>query len=314
MRQIINSLKKINFLILSITVSIISVSCGSYQSTTYGNDGIYGPNNSNRVYANNQRANTAPQESYFAKKLEQYENDYAGSDVFTDVENYSSQSYDDTQDTYNGGSQYQGWGENTQQNTQVYVNNGWNYGYNNFGYNNYYNPFWNRGFGNQFSYGYNGFRRGPFFNFYYGNPFYYGGYYNNYYWGNNFWFGNRFFNYGFYNNRSYYNNRSRGLVRSSARRSGRVINSNNRSIRSSSNRRVVSPRATNSNSRRTFSTRQSSSNSSARTSRSSRSSSGNFSSSRRSSSSNRSFSPRRSSSSRSSGSLRSSRSSSSRRR
>ena len=320
MRQIIHSFKKINALVIGVAASLLIISCGSYQSSTYGNDGIYGSNNTQRRVGNNV-ASAPVQESYFAKKLEQYESDYADSDVFTDVENYSSQTYDDNQENYNGGSQYQGWGDNAQQNNQVYVNNGFNYGY-----NNYY-PFWNRGFRNRFGYGYGGYGGGPFFNFYYGNPYYYGGYYNNYFWGNNFWYGNSFLSFGFFNRASFYNNR-RQLIGASSRRNARFVNSNSRVARSS-NRRVVSPRATNSNSRRTFSSRNSSAsnssarsartsrgssaNSSVRSSRSSRSSNGNF-SSRRSSSSNRSFSPRRSSSSRSSGSVRSSRSSSSRRR
>ena len=142
--------------------------------------------------------------------------------MLTDIESYSSEYYDEPQQDYDYDN-YQGWGEDPQQTTQVYANVGW--GYNN--YNNYY-PFWNRGFRNGYGFYGGGFYGGGFYNNFYGyggNPFFYGGYYGGGFWGGNLWFGNRYGNYRY--NRGYYggsryNRNYRGTRRvtgNSARRS-----------------------------------------------------------------------------------------------
>lgn len=305
-----NSLKKVKVAALGVASSLVIASCGSYQPVSYDNDGIYGNNRQNQQrVATPVNANTAApvanSNSYFTQKLNEYENAASGGEVLTDIENYSSQYYDESQ-VNNDNAYYPGWGQDTQQSTvQVNANVGW--GYNNF------NPFWNRGYRNgwnRWGSGWNNWAGGwndPFFNGgFYGNGFYGGGFYAGGFYGNNFWFGNGFYNNRFnnryYGNRRYANNRSNVNTAVGRNYTPRYSGSSN-SARSSSAR----------SSARTYTPRQSSSNTSARSSSSSNRTYSPRSSS--SSSSNRSYSPRSSSSSNnrsSSSSARSSRSSSSR--
>ena len=295
----INTLKKMKVAALGVVSSLVLISCGSYQTAGYDNDGVYG-SNSQRVAARTNNNTVTNSDSYFTQKLQEYENAASSDEVLTDIEGYSTQNYDNSQAQYESDN-YQGWGENAQQNNvQVYANVGW-------GYNNY-NPYWNRGYRN-----YNRFwGASPYYNSYYGwnNPFYggfYGGGYYGSYWGNRLWYGNGFYNYG-YNSRYYgYGGRryvgNRRSVRSTANRNYAPRYSGNRSSARSS-----SGRSTRASNPRTYSSRQSTS---TRSGRSSSSSNRTYSPRSSSSSSNRSYSPRSSSSSSNRSSTRSGRSSSS---
>jgi len=287
MSLFINSLKKTPAVIAGVFVSLLIVSCGSsYRGVANGSDGIYESNSANNRAVIAQRNPTPTSDSYFTKKLEEYEQAASSGDVLTDIEGYSSDyygDYDDTQDNY-GGENYQAWGENAQQSSQVYNN----VGYNNYGYNNYYNPFWNRGYRN-YGYGYGYYGGGPYYNNYNygwgGSAFLFGGFYGGAYWGNNIWFGNRWGrSRGYYNNnrvvygrRSYSRLNNRRAVNNNVRRnlsgrntSARTTNGRINS-RSTNSRRTYNSRSNNGRnySTRGTSTRQSSSSSARRSSNSS---------------------------------------------
>lgn len=221
-----NRLRNITMLV---TLGLIIASCGSYQqSSYYDNDGIYSNNTPTTVERRPEQRNyqqnnpeTDTYSDYFGEKANQYD-EILDSEIFTDVDSYSSNTVNDSvpqgqlTDYYSSENDYQGYGGWGDNNSNVSINiydNGWNnwgyggligwanpvWGWNNWGYG-WNNPWrWNRwnnwGFGG-FGYGYAGFGYG-WNNPYYGYGYRYG--YRNY---------NR--NYG-YNNRGYaYNNSRRG--------------------------------------------------------------------------------------------------------
>ncbi|WP_010177291.1 hypothetical protein [Aquimarina agarilytica] len=292
-------------------LSIFTSACGTYQAVTYDDDGIYSSRQNKPVQTTT--TNTSPQnapatnnsnveEGFFSKKLKEYEQLNNENVVFTDVENYSSESYTENYNNPNNTQNREvrpGWGGNYTQgsNTNVYLNSGW--GFNNF------QPFWNPGFRNFYG---NRFGYGPFFNNFY-HPF--GGFYNGFYGGG--FYGNGFYGGGFYNgfygyNRPYAYNyyRSRRNTRTYRPRATRSSSINSRSYnarnsntrtytpRSQSTNRTYTPRSSSSSSKRTYSPRSSSSN---RTYTPRSSSSNRTYTPRSSSSSSRSYSPRSSSSS-----------------
>lgn len=282
--------KKIHSAFAVLITSLLFTSCGTYQNSTYGDDGIYGatdkePHNTSQ---NNNQVNTQPvanSDSYFSRKLQEYEQMNSDYDVLTDVEGYSTNQqvapeaeyypedgyyYDDY---YNGQPE---WGANAQTNLYVYPDFGWGYGY-----NNYY-PFWNRGFRNGWAY--------------WNNPYYYGGYYGPY-WGNNYWYGGFYWNNGWRGNRWAW--RSSARVNNyrylNARRSVAVNASRRYNTRAAQNVYSRNNSARSSYSGRTYSTRQQSTyNRAARSSNNN--SSTRYRSSRSSTNNNRTYSPRSSSS------------------
>lgn len=311
----INSFKKTSAIMVGALISLLIVGCGSsYQGAANGGDGIYEGNNANNRAVISQRNTTANSDSYFTKKLEEYEQAASSGDVLTDIEGYSSEYYGDTQDEYQSGydgENYQAWGENAQQSSQVYGNVSYNY-------NSSYYPFWNRGYRNNYGYGgygygYGYYGGGPFYNnFRYGwggNLFLYGGFYGGAFFGNNYGYGR-----GYYNNRIVRRSNNRRVINNNARRNISTRNSSarNSSARSTNNRRVYSSRQ--SSTQQTSPRQQSASRQSSsvrRNSNSSGQSNRNYSGRSSNSSSNRSYSPRSSSSNRGSSSARSSRRSSS---
>ena len=303
MRSSKNTVKNILFAFLSLSLA----ACGSYQAVTYDDDGIYTTSPERpEVPVQQAPTQTTPGnytgDGYFANKLKEYENNENDNVVFTDVDGYSSQSYDPNSNVNN--TVQPGWGNTYRGGTNIYLNSGWGWG------GGFYDPFWNGGFG--WGWGNNFWNRG-----FYGNPYWNGGFYGGFYgggfynpygfgygWGNPYW-GNRFWRNGYYGNRNYaYVNSRRGSY--TPRYSTRNSSGNTKTLNSRSNSRVYTPRTRSSN--RSYTPRtnsssraRSSSSSNSRTYTPRSSSSNRTYTPRSSSSSNRSYSPSRSSSGRSSG-------------
>lgn len=318
---------------ISLILSLFLVSCGSFESVSY-HDGVYGErsniNDRPVEQANEQQAPATYQNdsgSYYQALFAQKAADYGAinsqqDSIFTNVENYSTQSYDQSNPDYtsNYGGGYGAWGENPSQVNINIIDNGfgwgggfgpWGLGFNNFGFGGFgFNGFGFGGFGpcgfgfNNFGYGgfgFNNFGCGGFgFNRFGFGGFGFGGFGPYGFGFNNFGFGGFGFRNGiaFANgNRGFRGNFNNGAFgrettfgRNTTRRNvGRGTNGVSRSR--------ATTRGTNRSNNSTFSRRGTSRSSNATNRRSS-----SRSSSARSSSSSR----------RSSGSVRSSRSSSSR--
>ncbi len=230
--DLIYSFKNKLSLLFAPALILALASCSSYQYSGYEADGIYGearpgiweqeqpqntevrPNNSNSYYKN-----------LFAQQSQMY-GDMLESEVFTDVESYSSNTgYDDYSDVggdvaYVGG--YAPWGNSPDTYTvNIYNNRGfspWYYGY---GYGwGAFGP-WDPYFGYGYYPGWGGF--GPWGGGYWGSPIAYGGWgygsywnigwgygpYRGYGWGYGYGGYSRFFGgygYPYYRNRYYNNN------------------------------------------------------------------------------------------------------------
>ncbi len=241
------------FKILSKTIGLgviasFMVSCGSYVESSY-NDGIYGdiPTRIDQereitqedVYNEN---SSNYYQQLFAIEAAQYPNTATDDQIFTDVDSYSSDDYDQQMVDYSlDYSAQPAWGTNPSETIINYYNVGgfnqfgfanrwgfggpWGFGFNNWGYgpwgfNNFgfggpwgFNNFAFGGFGFGFGFGYNA----PFFNGGFGfHPW--GGYgFNN--WGNNYYFNNNIA-YGRYRG----SNRYRGFTTNTA------VANNSRSI------------------------------------------------------------------------------------
>src|SRR6187402_2106723 len=91
-------------------LSILMASCGSYQSTsTSDNDGIYGSSGQNQATNSNQsNGQNNGYKEYFGSL--QDNNDQQPDEIFTDVDNYSS-NYDNTENPQSVTS-YSSWGSN----------------------------------------------------------------------------------------------------------------------------------------------------------------------------------------------------------
>ncbi len=169
------------YIILSL-ISVLVVSCGTYQNTSYyDRDGIYGDTEPQNSVA------TTPQNT---SENNQYKN-YFGSlqdsetkkdSTFTNVESYKSDSYSNQESNSNGG-----WGSDSGTTVVNIYDNGW--GWNNWGWNNYWNWNigwgWNSWYGPNWGWGWNnwyGPNWGWGWNSWYGNPWC-GGYYQPYYQG-----------------------------------------------------------------------------------------------------------------------------------
>lgn len=305
-------------------IVLIFTSCGSYQYVGTDNDGIYDSTYDNVEYVEATQETTNSNDyyqNYFKEKRLEYDAMAEESEIFTDVDSYSSDNYteqDSIDNTYRG---YSGWGQANENVTINIYDNGWNnwgwntwgwnagfgWGWNSWRWNRWYQPWgWNVGFGwgwNNWGW-YDPFWCPPYYNYFQFNPYGYGLYYN----GRNVRYGGYAYNYG---RRGYYSN----VGRSSLSRRSNLVNSTrnyntprrNSSIRSytprrnstlsnSRTRNTVRPRSSSSLSTPRTSTRPRRNNSSVSQPRSRSNSSSSFSSPSRSSSSGS-----RSSSSRSSG-------------
>lgn len=317
------------------------VSCGSYQYSGYEADGIYGESRPGILEQPEQEATEVrpnSNNSYY-KNLFSEQSEMVGevleSDVFTDVDSYSSNDRYENYSEIGGDVAYVGgnapWGQDPDTYTVNIYNNGfyggfyspWRYGYG-FGfpyYGGWYDPYWPGNFwGGYGPYAYGGSRWnigfGLNFGFGFGHRYGYGGfgpYYNPYY-------------PHYYNNYDYYNPYNTRVAHNNGRRNSRATYSEGPSRRNSYSQRIRDIRNSRSSDYGTSRVRSSSGDSDARvytrTSRrtvparsydtgSNRSSSPTYERSSRSSNSTyRSSSSRRSSSSSRSGSVRSSSSSS----
>lgn len=181
MKNIIYLKRKMPLIAVFILLFAVA-SCGSYQYVGVDNDGIYGEtprtisqneetvvvqNNSNDYYQN-----------YFKSKALEYENINGEGAIFTDIDSYQSDNYenDSINNSYQG---YGGWG---QTNSQVTINVQPSFGWGGFGVWN--RPFYGGFYGNRWNtwgyydpFFYNGFYD-PFYGGFYGG--YYGGWYNPY--------------------------------------------------------------------------------------------------------------------------------------
>src|SRR5690606_38583272 len=105
MKKYINSVK-FTYITLSSILVVILTSCGSYQSSSYYDDGIYGEDNySQEVETPAQRNTVAAKKSspniyqnYFKETSDQIQYVQEQDDVFTDVDSYSSTSVNDSMD------------------------------------------------------------------------------------------------------------------------------------------------------------------------------------------------------------------------
>ena len=170
-------------------LGLLLVSCGTYQPTSYDDDGIY--NSQERVIVTNdvtpeENNSTKYYEDYFSKNVNEYGEieDNHEAESFTDVENYSSQNNNEAAESYSS------W-EDSNDNVTINV-----YNTSPFYYDSYYRPFnyWNRRYLG-FNYGYADFYCG------FNSPYSYGGFYNNYYGYNPYYYG---YNQPYYYNNSYY--------------------------------------------------------------------------------------------------------------
>lgn len=175
----------------------IITSCGTYQNVP-DNDGIYGsseiPVEQEQVVSvnDNPSASNTYYKNYFKEKADEYDI-YTQDEVFTDVDEYSSdytEASDSTNVDYN---QYAGWGQENS-NVSINVYSGFNYGW---GYP--YGWGWNAGWGWGYPYSYWGWNAGwgypyygwgwnagwgwgyPGYGWAYCPPYYGGGYYSPYY-------------------------------------------------------------------------------------------------------------------------------------
>ena len=146
--------------LLSLFVSVITVvSCGSYQNSSYyDDDGVYGPDNSEkakRVVQN--ETSSGSYSNAYAQQFKSMKEDFGPTEVLTDVDNYKSAP--DTVYVQENGTRYGGWGENPTNNNIVIVNDNWgwnNWGWNNWGMNGWG---WNGWYGNNWGmngWGWNG--------------------------------------------------------------------------------------------------------------------------------------------------------------
>ena len=182
-----NNIKAIH--VLAITFLTLT-SCGTYQQATY-DDGIYSSGEQRRETAevvNNNDSDNAYQ-NYFEQKS--YEADDRYGEVFTDVEEYSSQDNAEPQsetdvDGIGYTESYSPWGETAENITINVYDSGWNnWGWNNWGWNNWrwnrwgwnrwgwggYNNYWGWGGYNNWGLGWNSWCWGGFNNWGYG-PYY----------------------------------------------------------------------------------------------------------------------------------------------
>jgi len=201
-------------------VGLLASSCGSYQNSSYyDNDGVYGSSQRPRTQTDNRYSEENLEQGnkykdYFAANKDNYSD---GNEVFTDIENYNSQSNDTV--TRNQQDNYAGWGDNSKNVTVNYYNNspyygwGWNYPYSYYGnygwgWNSYYGSSWSIGFG----WGWNS----PYYGWGWNSPYYgwgwnswYYPYYSGYYYPYNNYYGHHHYIGGTRDGYTHYGNRGR---------------------------------------------------------------------------------------------------------
>ncbi len=128
------------FTVLGI-LTITATSCGSYQNSSYYDDGIYG-SSENKPTQNTTETNSD-------SKYKEY---FSNAEIFTDVDNYSNVSTDSVSNGQAYDRSNAGWGENAQSITVNVYDNNWGWGYwNNYWYGNYWG--WNSWYGHGWGWG-----------------------------------------------------------------------------------------------------------------------------------------------------------------
>ena len=117
--------RRFSLFLLAGILTLSFISCGTYQNSGLEDrDGIY--SNSQRGTDNNYSASGIGYKNYFESKQD--------TEVLTDVENYSSNNYNE--ENPNAVEQnYGGWGSDSDNVTVNIYQDSW-------GYNNYYTPYW----------------------------------------------------------------------------------------------------------------------------------------------------------------------------
>ena len=208
-------------------LTITATSCGSYQNSSYYDDGIYG-SSENKPTQNTTETNSD-------SKYKEY---FSNAEIFTDVDNYSNVSTDSVSNGQAYDRSNAGWGENAQSITVNVYDNNWGWGYwNNYWYGSYWGWGWNNWYGPGWGWGWNSWY-GPSWNVGWGwnswNNWYgpgWGGYYGHNHWG------------------SYYNGGRRGTAYSYGNRLNSSYNNRYQSNGVRSNRSFNAPRSSNFNTR-----------------------------------------------------------------
>lgn len=121
----------INKVIVVLGISLLVASCGTYEYVGYNNDGIYSEvPSSQRVLTEVQTVETVGNDAgyyknYFQERKKEIDATVAQSDVFTDVDDYSSD-YSQAQDSLAMRTGYSGWGQTNDVVNINFYNNGWN--------------------------------------------------------------------------------------------------------------------------------------------------------------------------------------------
>ncbi|MBL4606111.1 MAG: hypothetical protein JKY02_10750 [Flavobacteriaceae bacterium] len=155
--------------LLSLFVVVLTSSCTIYQNVP-DDDGIYSSEKKKtRVIAENSNEHKEYEKNYFTKELEKFE-DIDGSDVLTDIDNYSSINDSISEVTVNYTPQAWGYGDDQDIVININLNNGYNWG---GGYWNYCNPYYGYGFYNSWysqrnywGWFYRGYRNRPYWGSY----------------------------------------------------------------------------------------------------------------------------------------------------
>ena len=158
-------------------VAILTTSCGSYQNSSYyDNDGVYGSERPVNQTENKYTEQNIEKSNKYAQQFKNMQDDYT---YFTDVDNYNSQTQDTIVTVYRNESNnnYAGWGNNSSDVTINYYNNNW-------GWNNWYSPYWGIGwnswYGPNWGWGWNSWYGGGWgWNSWYGPSWGWNGYYGN---------------------------------------------------------------------------------------------------------------------------------------
>lgn len=126
-----NYIHNINKVIVVLGISLLVASCGTYEYVGYNNDGIYSEvPSSQRVLTEVQTVETVDSDAgyyknYFQERKREVDAVVAQSDIFTDVDDYSSD-YTQPQDTLAMRTGYSGWGQTNDVVNINFYNNGWN--------------------------------------------------------------------------------------------------------------------------------------------------------------------------------------------
>ena len=263
---------------LSGAVALLSLaSCGSYQYAGYDSDGIYADSAVAERYTKEEQTPSADKTLYykqaFAQQAEVFENMTEGGAIFTDIDSYSSGTYDAEaqQDQYYGEA-YGPWGDQVDE-IAIHIYPNPHYGYYGYGYLHPY--YYGYGYGHPFSSRYY-----SYYDPYWSWPYYgYGSRIHSPWHWNAAWIGLGFSDYWYYNrylsgyygysyntrqNAAYINSRRNAFTdnvgrnsRSAVRYSDSYRNTRNVRATSRSNQDYNSVRTTRSSNSRTYNTRAS---------------------------------------------------------